>query len=103
MPAGRRSGPDPMEKLMAAVEERINAALDSRDRRVKEENDPWARFEGTLSRMLDERFDALAKALGDGVEEGKRLEGPPAGRAEDDGEEPSGGKKLLHDLGLWGG
>lgn len=72
---------DPLEKLAKMIDERIQAAFEGRDRKAKEESDPWAKLEGIVRRAVDERFADLDA----GIEEGKRREGKGGGNG--DGEE----------------
>lgn len=62
---------DPLERLLKTIDERIEAAFSNRDRKSKEESDPWAKLEGIIERAIDKRFADLDA----GVEEGKRREG----------------------------
>lgn len=85
-----------MEKLAALIDERIGAAFEARDRKAQEEKDPWARLTGEIDRAVAKHF----AALGDGIEEGKRREGRPSGRAQDDDDEGDGDSPLK--LGILG-
>lgn len=72
---------DPLERLLKTIDDRIEAAFANRDRKAKEDSDPWARLEGIIERAVDKRFADLDA----GLEEGKRREGKGGGNG--DGEE----------------
>lgn len=68
--AGERRGStrdeDPLSKLQKLIDESIDRAFSTRDKRAKEESDPWARLEGMIDRAVE---GALDRRLGDLMDE----------------------------------
>ena len=94
------AGGDPLERLGAMIDEKINAAFNSRDQAAREEKDPWARIEGMIDRAVGKHFAEFRRGLEESDDEpqggdqgagGRR----PRGEKPDDGD---GG--VLRVLGL---
>jgi hypothetical protein len=59
---------DAMDKISKLIEDKINAAFEGKERKEREEKDPWAKMEGLIDRAVAKHFEAL----NDSGDEGKR-------------------------------
>ena len=79
--AGRQSSSradeSALEKLARIVDERVNAAFETRDKRQREDSDPWAKLEGIIDRAVE---SALDRRLGDLMDEEEDEEPQRGGR-----------------------